>query len=144
MLIDLVELVGFEDCYPHELSGGMRQRVALARTLCANPPVVMLMDEPFGAVDAQTRITLQEEHNRIAMATKKTIVFITHNVEEAAFLGDRCLIFSRRPGRVKATVKIDLPRYRRVWQELVSDPAYTEPRDEILTLVREEVAFGNE
>ncbi len=141
--IDLVGLAGFEDRYPHELSGGMRQRVALARTLCANP-VIMLMDEPFGAVDAQTRITLQEELNRIAMATKKTIVFITHNVEEAAFLGDRCLIFSRRPGRVKATVKIELPRHRRVWQELVSDPAYTEPRDEILALVREEVAVGNE
>ena len=141
--IELVGLMGFEDRYPHELSGGMRQRVALARTLCANP-VIMLMDEPFGVVDAQTRITLQEELNRIAMATKKTILFITHNVEEAAFLGDRCFIFSRRPGRVKATVQIHIPRRLRIWQDVVSDSAYTRPRDEILSLVREEVSVGNE
>ena len=96
--IDLVGLNGFEDRYPHELSGGMKQRCAVARTLCADP-VIMLMDEPFAAVDAQTRITLQEELNRIAIATKKTILFITHSVDEAAFLGDRCIVFSRRPGR---------------------------------------------
>lgn len=136
--IDLVGLSGFEDRYPHELSGGMKQRCALARTLCANP-VVMLMDEPFAAVDAQTRITLQEELNRIAIATKKTILFITHNTDEAAFLGDRCFIFSRRPGRLKATVKIEVPREKRIWKELLSEKAYTEPRDEILRLVREEV-----
>ena len=141
--IKLVGLSGFEDRYPHELSGGMKQRVALGRTLCANP-VIMLMDEPFAAVDAQTRITLQEELNRIAMATKKTILFITHNVDEAAFLADRCFIFTRRPGRVKTMVKINIPRSRRIWKELVSDSEFTRRRDEILALVREEVSVGDE
>ena len=140
--VELVGLTGFEQRYPHELSGGMKQRVALARTLCANP-VIMLMDEPFAAVDAQTRITLQEELNRIAIATRKTIVFITHNVDEAAVLGDRCFIFTRRPGRLKATVSIDIPRDRRVWKDLVSDPKFTRPRDEILELVRAEVGRGD-
>lgn len=140
--IDLVGLNGFEDRYPHELSGGMKQRCAVARTLCADP-VVMLMDEPFAAVDAQTRITLQEELNRIAMATRKTILFITHAVDEAAFLGDRCFVFSRRPGRLKAIVPIDIPRERRVWKDLVSDPTFTRARDEILRLVREEVTVDD-
>ena len=137
--VDLVNLNGFEDRYPHELSGGMKQRVALARTLCANP-VIMLMDEPFAAVDAQTRITLQEELNRITMATKKTTLLITHNVDEAAFLGDKCFVFTRRPGTLKAIVKIDIPRDRRVWKELLHDPEFIARRDEILTLVREEVS----
>ena len=140
--IELVGLTGFEGRYPHELSGGMKQRVALARTLCANP-VVMLMDEPFAAVDAQTRITLQEELNRIAMATRKTILFITHNVDEAAFLADRCFILTRRPGTLKATVTIDIPRERRVWKDLASDPTFTRRRDEILQLVRAEVLPGD-
>lgn len=141
--IDLVGLGGFEGRYPHELSGGMKQRVALARTLCANP-VIMLMDEPFASVDAQTRITLQEELNRIAMATRKTILFITHNVDEAAFLADRCFIFTRRPGTLKATVTIDIPRERRVWKDLASDPTFTRRRDEILQLVRAEVGPGGD
>ena len=140
--IELVGLTGFEGRYPHELSGGMKQRVALARTLCANP-VIMLMDEPFAAVDAQTRITLQEELNRIAMATRKTILFITHNVDEAAFLADRCFIFTRRPGSLKATVTIDIPRERRVWKDLASDATFTRRRDEILQLVRAEVQPGD-
>jgi NitT/TauT family transport system ATP-binding protein len=95
--VELVGLVGFEKKFPHELSGGMKQRVAVARTLAANPEV-MLMDEPFAAVDAQTRITLGEELNAIAQETKKTILFVTHNVEEAVFLGDRCCVLSRHPG----------------------------------------------
>ncbi len=137
--VELVNLTGFEDRYPHELSGGMKQRVALARTLCADP-VIMLMDEPFAAVDAQTRITLQEELNRITMATKKTTLLITHNVDEAAFLGDKCFVFTRRPGKLKATILIDIPRDRRVWKDLLHDPQFIEKRDEILTLVREEVS----
>lgn len=141
--IDMVGLSGFEDKYPHELSGGMKQRCAVARTLCADP-VVMLMDEPFAAVDAQTRITLQEELNRIAMATKKTILFITHAVDEAAFLADRCIVFSRRPGRIKAVVDIDIPREERVWATLVSDDRFTTARDRILGLVREEVGENDE
>ncbi len=141
--IDLVGLNGFEDRYPHELSGGMKQRCAVARTLCADP-VIMLMDEPFAAVDAQTRITLQEELNRIAMATKKTILFITHSVDEAAFLGDRCIVFTRRPGRIKTIVEIDIPRERRIWKDMVANSTFTEARDEILRLVREEVTVADE
>ncbi len=141
--VDLVGLTGFEDRYPHELSGGMKQRCAVARTLCADP-VIMLMDEPFAAVDAQTRITLQEELNRIAIATKKTILFITHSVDEAAFLADRCIVFSRRPGRIKTIVEIDIPRPRRIWKDMVADSTFTDARDEILKLVREEVSVEDE
>lgn len=141
--VDLVGLTGFEDRYPQELSGGMKQRCAVARTLCADP-VIMLMDEPFAAVDAQTRITLQEELNRIAMATKKTILFITHSVDEAAFLADRCIVFSRRPGRIKTIIEIDIPRERRIWKDMVANTAFTEARDEILRLVREEVTVEDE
>jgi NitT/TauT family transport system ATP-binding protein len=141
--IQLVGLDGFDHRYPHELSGGMKQRVALARTLAANP-VVMLMDEPFAAVDAQTRITLQEELNRIAIATRKTILFVTHNVEEAAFLGDRCCILTRRPGRLKRVVDIPIPRERRVWKSLTTDPEFTARREQVLTLVREEVRGSEE
>lgn len=139
--IDLVGLSGFENRYPHELSGGMKQRVAVARTLCADP-VIMLMDEPFAAVDAQTRITLQDELNRIVMATRKTILFITHSVEEAAFLGDRCIVFSRRPGQIKSEVRINIPREQRVWKDVVNNGVFTEARDRILSLVRSEVTVG--
>jgi NitT/TauT family transport system ATP-binding protein len=136
--VDLVGLTGFEKKYPHELSGGMKQRVAVARTLAANPEV-MLMDEPFAAVDAQTRITLGEELNAIAQATKKTILFVTHNVEEAVFLGDRCCVLSRHPGRVKALVAIDIPRAQRTWKLLAADPAFDATREHVLRLVRGEV-----
>jgi NitT/TauT family transport system ATP-binding protein len=136
--VDLVGLRGFERKYPHELSGGMKQRVAVARTLAANPQV-MLMDEPFAAVDSQTRITLQEELNVIAQATRKTILFVTHNVEEAVFLGDRCCVFSGRPGRVKALVPVDIPRERRRWNLLMSDPTFDLAKEKVFGLVREEV-----
>ncbi|MGY9014856.1 MAG: ABC transporter ATP-binding protein [Rhodospirillales bacterium] len=136
--VSLVGLDGFEDRYPHELSGGMKQRVAVARTLCADPEV-MLMDEPFAAVDAQTRITLQEEINRIAIKTKKTTVFITHAVDEAAFLGDKCYVMSRRPGKIKAIVDIKIPREKRIWQDMLADEEFIAARDNILKLVREEV-----
>ena len=106
-LIELTGLAGFEDRYPHELSGGMRQRVAVARTWAADPDVI-LMDEPFAAVDAMTRLTLQEELVRLCAATRKTVFFITHSVDEAVFLGDRVLVMTRRPGRIKAM--IDVPR----------------------------------
>lgn len=136
--VALVGLEGFERKYPHELSGGMKQRVAVARTLAADP-AVMLMDEPFASVDAQTRITLQEELNAIARATRKTILFVTHNVEEAVFLGDRCCVLSRRPGRVKALVPVPIPRERRTWRLLTADPTFAATRDLVLRLVREEV-----
>lgn len=139
--VELIRLNGFEKKYPHELSGGMKQRVAVARTLAANPQV-MLMDEPFASVDAQTRITLQEELNTIAEATRKTILFVTHNVEEAVFLGDRCCVLSRRPGRVKALVPVKIPREQRTWKLFTSDSAFGATKDLVLKLVREEVGGG--
>ena len=104
-LIELTGLTGFEHRYPHELSGGMRQRVAVARTWAADPDVI-LMDEPFAAVDAMTRLTLQEELARLCAGSRKTVLFITHSVDEAVFLGDRVLVMTRRPGRIKREIKI--------------------------------------
>jgi len=109
--IRLVNLEGFEDRYPHELSGGMKQRVAIARAL-AYDPGVLLMDEPFAAVDAQTREGLQDELLRIWEETKKTIVFVTHSIEEAVFLGDRVAVLTANPGTLREIVTIDLPRPR--------------------------------
>jgi NitT/TauT family transport system ATP-binding protein len=109
--IRMVGLTGFERRYPHELSGGMRQRVALARVLAINPQI-LLMDEPFAAVDAQTRVILQEELQRVWMQTQKTVVFVTHSVDEAIYLSDRVTVMTARPGTVKAIVPIDLPRPR--------------------------------
>ena len=136
--IELVNLAGFERKYPHELSGGMKQRVAVARTLAANPEV-MLMDEPFAAVDAQTRISLQEELIRIGLATRKTIVFVTHSVEEAVFLGDRVVVLSRRPGKVKEVVSVNVDRAGRNWAGMSKNPEYEAQRDRVLSSVREEV-----
>src|SRR5207244_8431143 len=102
--IELTGRSGFEHRYPHELSGGMRQRVAVARTWAADPDVI-LMDEPFAAVDAMTRLTLQEELARLCAATEKTVFFITHSVDEAVFLGDRVLVMTRRPGKIKAVIR---------------------------------------
>ncbi len=141
--VDLVGLQGFEQKYPHELSGGMKQRVALARTLAANPEV-MLMDEPFAAVDAQTRITLQEELITIALATRKTTLLVTHNVEEAVFLGDRCCVLAVRPGRVKAMVPVTVPRERRTWNEILSDETFRAAKEHVFRLVREEIGVGSE
>ncbi len=109
--LDLVNLSQFRDSYPSELSGGMRQRVAVARALALDP-AVLLMDEPFGALDAQTRNMLQKELLEIQDATKKMIVFITHSVDEAVFLSDRIIVLTPRPGRICRTFAINLPRPR--------------------------------
>jgi ABC-type nitrate/sulfonate/bicarbonate transport system ATPase subunit len=108
-----VGLSGFEQRYPQELSGGMRQRVALARVLI-NDPKILLMDEPFAALDAQTRSMMQQELLSVWSAERRTAVFITHNIEEAVLLGDRVVVMTARPGRIKEIVPIDLPRPRDV------------------------------
>jgi len=110
-LIDLVNLDGFEDAHPKELSGGMKQRVAIARAL-ATEASVLLMDEPFGSLDAQTRNLMQKELLDIWQKTKKTIIFVTHSVDEAVFLSDRILVMTSRPGAVKKVFEVDIPRPR--------------------------------
>ena len=111
-LLELVGLAGFEDSYPRELSGGMQQRVNLARALALDPDI-LLMDEPFAALDAQTRVVMQRELLRIWSAReRKSVVFVTHNVEEAVFLSDRVIVLSRKPARVRGDIAIDIPRPR--------------------------------
>lgn len=104
--IDLVGLRGFEDCYPSQLSGGMKQRVGIARAY-ANNPEILLMDEPFGALDAQTRYSMQDEILKIWETDKRTVIFVTNNIEEAVYLGDRIILFSERPAKVKAEYSLE-------------------------------------
>jgi NitT/TauT family transport system ATP-binding protein len=110
-LIRLVGLDGFQEKYPHELSGGMRQRVGIARALSTNPRL-MLMDEPFAALDAQTRSIMQDELLRVWQADRRTVIFITHNVDEAIYLADRVVVMTPRPGRIRRVIEVDLPRPR--------------------------------
>ncbi|MEV7181778.1 ABC transporter ATP-binding protein [Kitasatospora sp. NPDC093679] len=134
----LVGLTGFEDRHPHELSGGMKQRVAIARSL-AYDPEVLLMDEPFAALDAQTRESLQDELRRIWQQTGKTVLFITHGIEEAVYLGGRVAVLTSRPGRVKQVVPIDLGD-RSAAQDLRSSPEFARYRHEIWSLLHDEVS----
>jgi NitT/TauT family transport system ATP-binding protein len=129
--LDLIGLREFGKNYPYELSGGMRQRVAVARALAIDPSV-LLMDEPFGALDAQTRNTLQIEILKIWEKTKKTVLFVTHSVDEAVFLADRIMVLTSRPGRIKDIVNIDLPRPRDR-----TSPDFAKIRRYVLSLIDE-------
>ncbi|WP_336024132.1 ABC transporter ATP-binding protein [Halobellus salinisoli] len=134
--IEKVNLSGFEDSYPHQLSGGMKQRVGIARAF-ANDPEILLMDEPFGALDAQTKEQLQEELLDIWNAAETTAIYITHDIDEAIVLGDRVGIMSARPGTIKTTIDIDLPRPRT--KAVRDSDAFTRYRNEAREVLGEEV-----
>jgi len=136
--VEMMHLGGFERHYPKELSGGMKQRVAIARTL-ATDPLILLMDEPFGAVDAQTRAVLQQELMEIWERTKKTVLFVTHSVEEAIYLSDRIYVFSQRPARVKAVLDVPLPRPRSP-EGILASPEYAALHRQLWSLLRDEQA----
>lgn len=133
--IALVGLERFADAYPNQLSGGMRQRVAIARALSYRPKM-LLMDEPFGALDALTRHHMQELLTRIWESHRLTVLFITHDVEEAIYLADRVAIMTNQPGRIKEIIPIDLPRPRT--PDMISSPAFLEPQRRVLAGIREE------
>ncbi|WP_019123015.1 ABC transporter ATP-binding protein [Brevibacillus massiliensis] len=133
--LELIGLAGFEKHYPIQLSGGMKQRVAIARAL-ANDPEILLMDEPFGALDAQTRAIMQEILLKVWEESKKTILFITHDVEEAVFLGDTVYVMTARPGRLKKSIPVTLPRPREY--SVKNSAAFFELKMELLELIREE------
>jgi NitT/TauT family transport system ATP-binding protein len=135
-LLATVGLAQFRDLYPAELPGGMKQRVAIARTLAFNPRI-LLMDEPFGALDAQNRELMQEELQTIWNDARKTAIFITHDIEEAVYLADRVVVFTARPGRTKADLRIELGRPRAV--EVKKTAAFLEYRNQIWDLLRDEV-----
>jgi NitT/TauT family transport system ATP-binding protein len=134
--IEMVGLAGFEGHYPHELSGGMKQRVGLARALATDPDV-LLMDEPFAALDAQTRDLMQVELLRIWNQARKTVLFVTHQIDEAIYLSDRVLVMTKRPGHAKRTFDIDLPRPRDY--EMRVTPEFNDLKLEIWHTLRDEI-----
>ncbi|MGH7769327.1 MAG: ABC transporter ATP-binding protein [Candidatus Binatia bacterium] len=136
VLIEMAGLAGFENHYPHELSGGMKQRVGLARALATNPDV-LLMDEPFAALDAQTRDLMQAELLQVWERTKKTVIFVTHSIEEAAYLSDRVVVMSARPGRIKTNIHINLPRPRQY--EMRLSAKFNEIKAEIWSALKDEL-----
>ncbi len=136
--IEMVGLFGFERAYPYQLSGGMQQRVGLARALAVEPDI-FLMDEPFGSLDAQTRELLQDELLRIWERVRRTMVFITHSIEEAIAIGDRVVVLSPRPARVRETLIVDIPRPRTV-ASVIAHPKFVQLRERCWRLLREPVA----
>ncbi|MBX9740235.1 MAG: ABC transporter ATP-binding protein, partial [Beijerinckiaceae bacterium] len=135
-LLKLVGLEGFEKYYPRQLSGGMRQRVNLARALAVDPDL-LLMDEPFSALDAQTREIMQTELMRIWEEGRKTVLFVTHQIDEAVYLSDRIFVFARRPGRINEIVEVDLPRPRPL--QMKRTPEFVKYVDHIWKLIEEDV-----
>jgi|SRR3989344_6896268 len=127
--LKVMQLANYSEFYPNELSGGMQQRVAVARTL-ANDPEIILMDEPFGSLDAQTRINLQEMLLRIWQEHKKTLIFVTHDIDEALLLGDRILVMTKRPGRIRKEIRNILPRPR--FYELSTSNEYAKLKKEVI------------
>ena len=138
--IEMVGLHGFERVYPYQLSGGMQQRVGLARALAVDPKA-LLMDEPFGSLDAQTRELMQEELLRLWRAQPKTMIFVTHSIDEAIILGDRIALMTLRPGRVKEVLSVDVPRPRDP-EEVRGSARYRALRNHIWRELRAEVAQG--
>ena len=136
-LMETIGLASFETRYPHQLSGGMRQRVGIARALAVDP-AVLLMDEPFSALDAQTRQLMQEELLTLWERTRQTIVYVTHNIQEAVYMADRVVVLSRRPGRVLAEVTIDLKRPR--GEAVAGEPAFVQAAERIWHLIRDQAA----
>ncbi len=134
--LDEVGLTAFADSYPAALSGGMKQRVAIARAL-ANDPDVLLMDEPFGALDSQTRTTMQKLLLRVWEHTQKTVLFVTHDIDEAILLGDRVVVMTARPGRIKAEIKVPFARPRSI--DLILEPAFIALKKRILDLLHDEI-----
>jgi ABC-type nitrate/sulfonate/bicarbonate transport system ATPase subunit len=134
-LIHLMKLDGFAEAYPKALSGGMKQRAAIARAL-ANDPQVLLMDEPFGALDALTRQIMQEMLTDLWQRYRKTVLFVTHDIDEAIFLGDVIYIMTNRPGRIRTTLNVDLPRPRTF--DMVSGPRFAELRNQVVGIIHEE------
>src|SRR5438105_10498817 len=134
--ITMVGLTGFEHAYPKELSGGMMQRVAIARAL-ANDPEVLLMDEPFGALDSQTRTQMQQLLLEVWEHDQKTVLFVTHDIDEAILLGDRVYVMTSRPGRIKEEVDVPIPRPRSV--EVVMEPEFIALKRKILDLLKNEI-----
>ncbi|MFA9444260.1 ABC transporter ATP-binding protein [Egicoccus sp. AB-alg6-2] len=139
--IDLVGLTGFEDSFPYELSGGMRQRVGIARALACEPQI-LLADEPFGAVDAMTREGMQGELERIIAQTGQTVVLITHSIDEAITLADRVVVISHRPGQIREVVDVPLPRPRDP-VEVKANPVYHELREHVWDLLKAETFGAN-
>jgi NitT/TauT family transport system ATP-binding protein len=142
-LLGLAGLLAFENHYPDQLSGGMKQRVGIVRAL-ATSPQVMLMDEPFGALDAQTRVVMQQILTNMWQRLQLSVLFVTHDIEEAIFLSDRVYVMTARPGRIKAEVPIPLPRPRSA--EMMSSAAFTQVLVKLRNLIREEslAAMGHE